>query len=211
MATQPNPYQPPQSQLWPAGAPGPVVPTFDDAPIAVFQFNYGENWFRQAFDRWWKLQRPYGLNRAGWIVSAIVSFYMAGIFSERPDRFNLESWKFWGLAVMIFIVGGLGLVWFAKWRSRLNSILILRRLKEFDQPTTFTVFREGFVSSNHLSTTMKRWAAFQSAVRYTDGVLLNVGLTQFYWLPFGDLTAGKVDDIDALMSANFADYQQRRG
>lgn len=210
MSSRPNPYQSPQSQLWPAGAQTPLLRAFDDAPIASFQFNYGENWLRQAFDRWWKLQRPYGLNRAGWISMVILSFVTTNFLTSELGRPRFESWQFWALAAAVFVLEASILVWFAKWRSQLNSLLILRRAKEFDQPTTLTLYREGLVWSNQLSTTMKRWAALQSAVRYRDGILLNVGLTQFYWLPFGDLASGAIDDIDALMKASFADYKQAR-
>lgn len=208
MSAASNPYEPPRSDLLPAAEPGRPADAFGDSPIATFTTARSRVWLRRAFGRWFKFHRPYGLTLLGWVLFPLVSYYVTGPFFGRiPEAEQFASAVFWLLVVVNFLILASLSVWLDRY---INWFYLLRNLRQSNDTVTVTLYREVLVFTAPEKTITNRWWGFRSAVRYSDGILLNAGMMQFDWLPFDDLTAGKVDDIDSLLKANFPSYQQQR-
>ncbi len=204
MSAASNPYEPPRSDLLPVAETGRPANAFGDSPIATFTIVRSRVWLRRAFSRWYKFHRPYGLSLFGWILYPTLSYFVSNLFSNIREADRFASAIFWMQVVVGFVVAASASICIDRWMSWL---FIPRTM---NQTTTQTLYRDGLVSDDSQTTSRVSWITIRSVVRYADGILLNAGLANFYWLPFDDLKAGKIDDIDSLLKANFPSYQQQR-
>lgn len=207
MSAASNPYEPPRSDLLPVAETGRPANAFGDSPIATFESVPSKTWLLRAFNRWFKFHRPYGLTLYGWVLFPLVSYKATSLFGRIPEAEQFTSAKFWLLVAVNFLILAPLSVWLDRY---INWLYLLRNFRQFNHTVTVTLYREGLMFTASEKTITNRWWGLRSAVRYSDGILLNAGMMQFHWLPFDDLKTGNIDDIDALMKTTFPSYQQRR-
>ncbi len=206
MTNQPNPYEPPQSSLQPAGRPPPLLRTFDDAPIAVFQYLFGDQWIQSAQRRlmqsaaevkwFWRLLTVLLLGSA--VVTVVAVFELLPPMANRAIVVVVAA-----LAVLLILRANLSN------SGNQSALQQFRQAKSYNCMASSFVHRDGLVNQNSYLCAAMRWEMFSSGVHFPDGFLL-MAEGQIFWLPIADLTPGRIDDVEAILREKIADYKEMR-
>jgi hypothetical protein len=93
--------------------------------------------------------------------------------------------------------------------AQLNAWEKFRKSKAYNAVGMSQLHSEGFVYQYPLIFVALRWEVISSAARFSDGFML-VGEGRNYWLPIGDITSGRIDDVETILKAKIADYKEFR-
>jgi hypothetical protein len=201
MSTQPNPYQPPQSQLWPARQLNNLGLMFGDEPIATFQYLLDDDWFGTLNTRRQRAAMPVNAPRTqGRAVLSVI------VVSVVTLVLWLTGWNVFDPFFMATVLFVLALFALHRWFA-LHARHLLRQSKSYNTLATSIIFREGIVSQERVSCSAATWEAFSLAARFPDGFLLNTTAAS-YWFPMTGLTAGRIEDIAAVLQASIPDYKE---
>lgn len=200
MTEELNPYQPPQSDLWPAQPEQNLSLMFGDEAIATFQYLLNDAWHQAVHDRRGQAARsPNARGGNGLVWLAVLFVTLIGFLTIVAGR-SLFDPVLVTLAMVALALFGLyqGLMWFVRRE--------FRQSKSYNTLATSIVYREGIVTQQQVASAAVSWAAFHSAARFPDGFLLNLTIGS-YWLPMAGLTTGRVEDIATVLQSRVADYK----
>lgn len=91
--------------------------------------------------------------------------------------------------------------------SRIDYFFLKRRLKKspfYRDDIQVELSDSGVCVSSARSQTALQWSAFTKARRLSDGFLVFVGPTVFFWWPDAALTAGALDEVKRLLEAKIS-------
>lgn len=205
MTSQSNSYGAPLNGLWPADKSHPSDVIVGNAPIASFQVKLDATWIRCAFERWHPAQRrvnPWLVAPVVGIAAALVCYYF--IFKAEPeiDRTRVSLWMGAGGALATLAIS------FLLRRTVKNAtVQNFRRSKDFETIHTVMFSGDEVVTLGPTGVSARRWSGIFSSRRFKDGVLIVPDRYHFLWLPWSDLASGTVDDVDAILRANVANYK----
>ncbi len=197
-----NPYEPTQSDPGLTSGAAPAQHQVDHVPVASFQYVLGDQWF-QAVQR--RTARATGEGKLFWrLIAGVVSIGVVAIVLARPPDLGLV------LFMGAVIGGGIAFIPIAvSTNAKEVALKKFRRWKTYGATVNAILYRDRFVCQTPLTNAALRWETFSWAARFPDGYLL-IAEGQTYWLYIVDMTSGRVDDVDAVLRANIADYKEIR-
>lgn len=206
MTSQPSLYDAPLRGVWRVGALHPSDMTFGEAPNASFRIVLDTTWIECAYERWQVSRRPV----SAWVAALIAATLIALIlyFLVLIDQPAMNR------ALVSLVAGTCGAVctaiavlWIRRFVAQATA-QNFRQSKDFETVHSVMFYRDEFVTLGPTGASARRWNSISSSRRFKDGILILPDPYHFHWLPWADLAAGAVDEVDAILKANVADYKE---
>jgi len=166
--------------------------------MAVFEFVLDEAFVLHMHRTWLRCRKANPYERT---LKAVLAIPIAGLMVMGAiGRIGVLFFPM--LIVLVLLV----------FAPRLDEVLMKRRLRKspgLNDRYRIEISDSSFHATSPKSESNVTWAAFTSARRVHDGILLYQGPNVFNWLPFESLVEGTPEDAEGIVRQNIADYRGR--